>query len=111
MNKKIVIFLAGVWTNLLILPIIALADFDPPPLPRGGPIDILKIFKNIFGYIWPLFIGFAILIFIFSGYMFLTAKGDPGKIKLAKDAFIWGVVGVGVALISMSVILTVISLL
>lgn len=104
MNKKIVILFA--WTSVVLLtsPFIAQA-FKPGPSPfgEGKIIDVLKIFKGIFTFLWPIFISFAILMFIFAGYIFLVAKGDPSRIKLAKDALLWGIIGVGVGMLAFSI--------
>src|SRR3989338_2131195 len=98
MSKKIIILF--VWTGM-VLPFIARA-FDPPALGGGEIINVLVLFNRIFSFLWPLFVVFAILMFIFSGYIFLVAKGDPGKIKLAKDALLWGIIGVGVGILAFS---------
>lgn len=109
MPKKLII-LSLVF--LLVIPSIVFAQgkIIHEPLQPLGTIDINNLWLIIIRIIdifWKIFVGIAILMFIFSGYMFLTAKGDPGRIKLAKEAFVWGVVGVGVALLSTSIIWTI----
>lgn len=61
----------------------------------GTIIQLLK-------FIWPVFIGLAILMFLLAGVYFLTAQGDPGKLKEARSALIWGIVGVVVGILSFS---------
>ena len=46
----------------------------------------------------------AVVCFVLAGILFLTAQGDMEKVKTAKHATIWGVVGVGVGLIAFGII-------
>ena len=59
--------------------------------------------KIVFVSLFSIVMGVSIIMFILAGYTFLTASGDPGKINTAKMAFFWGVVGVGLALLSSSI--------
>ncbi|MBU3934455.1 TrbC/VirB2 family protein [Patescibacteria group bacterium] len=56
-----------------------------------------KITKQI---IIPIFYGLAVICIIVSGIMFLTAAGDPEKLGKAKKAFMWGVIGIAIGLVS-----------
>ena len=53
-------------------------------------------------------VGFiAIIGFVISGIMYLTAAGNDSQIKTAKEAMKWSIVGVIVALVGYVVILAV----
>jgi uncharacterized membrane protein YjfL (UPF0719 family) len=41
---------------------------------------------------------------VIAGMLFLSARGDAEKIKTAKGAFLWGVVGIVVAILAYSMI-------
>ena len=99
MNKKIFTLLAS--ASLLALPVISLA-VQLIPLP-GIILNPTNIFDAIFNILWPFFAGFAVIMFIVSGFMFLTAQGEPGKVVAAKNALIWGAVGVAVGLLAFSI--------
>ncbi len=43
-------------------------------------------------------IPIAALAIMFSGFMFVTAQGDVEKLKTAKSAFLWSVIGTAVLL-------------
>lgn len=80
----------------LFLPGLSLA-FDFPK--RIGAIDdwmgfFQNLADNIIGFLWLLFGSFAFASFIYAGYLFLNARGDMSKVKDARQALIWGVVGV-----------------
>ena len=46
----------------------------------------------------------AVAVVIYGGFLFLTAQGDPGKIKKGKDSITWGIIGLIIALLSWSII-------
>ena len=77
----------------------------------GANIGLLNIFDNITTMAWILFTGVVVVCFIVSGIIFLTAMGDATKLKTARSAFIWGIVGVVVGLIAYSIIAIVSSIL
>ena len=101
MNKKIVTLSALILAALLILPLDIWAAF--PELGKGAVIVPTVFFDKIFNFIWPFFLGFAIIMFIVAGFIFLTASGEAGKVKTAKDAVLWGIIGIIVAILSFSI--------
>ncbi len=100
MNKKL-ITLSVIFTSLA-LPFVVLGLNHPDFYP-GGDLDTGIIIDKIFNFIWPIFGAIAILMFIFAGFLFLTAQGDPTKISSAKKALMWGIIGTAVALLSSSI--------
>ena len=100
MNKKLV------YTIILIsalLPYIGLAvNFGTPPTQQDN-LDIPILLNRILGIIWPVFMGFAIIMFIVAGFLFLKAEGEPAEIKTAQKALLWGVVGIIVGILSFSI--------
>lgn len=104
MNKKLIASsISSVSTILLILPIIALAAINPGPTPIQQNLGITPIINIILGIIWPIFFGFAVIMFIVAGFLFLTARGDATKAVEARQAIIWGAVGVVVGIIAFSI--------
>lgn len=112
MNKKrlITLFYLAI---LLFSPAIILAEDPPaptafPPFVPGAAITDLdvrlnNILWNIIAFIWPMFGAFAVGMFIYAGLLFLNAKGDISRVKDARNALLWGMVGVGIALLSFSI--------
>lgn len=97
MNKKtLFLILLGV----LILPAIVLASNLGN---YGTVIDYTDIVDQIGTAAWIIFGGVAIVMFVISGILFLSSQGDPEKLKTARSALIWGVVGVAVAILAYSV--------
>lgn len=102
LNKKLVT--TFVFIVFLSSPVFVLA-LDSPAEPIQ--IDSSQIWSNIvvpiIDLIWPLCFGLAIIMFIVAGIMFITSNGDPGKVASARNAVIWGVVGVIVAVAAFSI--------
>ncbi|MDO4979110.1 MAG: pilin [Candidatus Saccharibacteria bacterium] len=46
----------------------------------------------------------AVVFLIVGGYRYMTAQGDPGKLKQAKTAITWSVIGVLVAVLSFAIV-------
>ncbi len=106
MNKKSATLL--VLTILITLPIVAFGYFFIPPAPNQQ-VDILTLVSTIFSLITPIFITFAVIMFMWAGALFLIARGDPNQVKTAGHALIWAVVGVVVGALSYSVPLIIVN--
>lgn len=98
MDKKLVVLFA---TFLLILPV-AIGAIAIPGLPRDD-LNIKGIIDSIVSFVWKLFAAFSIIAFMISAFLFLTAQGEPDKLKMAKSSLIWGIVGMVVALAAFSI--------
>lgn len=97
-KKSAAIFVSGI---LLTLPLIAgaiNAQFGQPT-----QRDFVEIINGILNIMFPIFFALAAIIFLVAAYLFLTAQGDPEKLKTARDVIIWGVVAVIVAVVSVSI--------
>lgn len=100
MNKKLII--ATSLTMLLALPMAAMAIADPA-VPNGNAnISVIELINAILAFLWPIFIGFAVIMFVIAGFYFITAQGEPDGVKKARDFVIWGVVGVAVGVLAFS---------
>jgi len=40
----------------------------------------------------------AVLMIMWAGFLYVTARGDPGQIKKAHDALLWAVIGAAILL-------------
>lgn len=71
---------------------------DPLGGGANGDTDLKTIFLNILDVAQTIIIMLTTLYLIYAGFMFVTAKGDPARIKKARDALLWGFVGAGLVL-------------
>jgi len=91
MKKELISLL--VISYLLIFPMAAMAQ----------GIDVGEIFNRFTNFIlWPIFIGLVVIMITWAGILYLTARGEPGKIQTANKVLIWGVVGVAVGILAYS---------
>ncbi|MBI1866322.1 MAG: hypothetical protein HY005_03335 [Candidatus Staskawiczbacteria bacterium] len=54
--------------------------------------------------IWIVFGLIALIAFVVAGILFLSAGGDPEKVKTARAAFLWGIVGIVVGIVAFSIV-------
>lgn len=88
----------------LLLPVIVGAVTAPNP-PGVGWVSsiwdlVALVSSDIIDIVWLCFGTFSVISFIYAGYLFIYSHGDSGKIKSARDALVYGAVGVGVALLA-----------
>ncbi len=94
--KKYIIGL--ILLGVLALPVAALAQ----PAHTINSLDQLA--EKIKVAAWTVFGIIALICFIIAGILFLTAAGNPEKIQMARNAFLWGVAGVVVGILAYSII-------
>ena len=102
MNKKLVNSLAVITT--LFLPVLVLAA-EPSNF-------IVTIIDNVLSMIvWPLFIGLVIIMSIWAGILFLTARGSEDQLGKAKKFVVWIIVGIFVAILGYGAYATIVLLI
>lgn len=88
MNKKII--LTSIVT-LLLTPVMVLAAAD------SWLVTIINNLLNM--VVWPVFLGLIVIMFIWAGILYLTARGDPEKFKKANLAVVFAIIGIIVAIL------------
>jgi hypothetical protein len=105
--KKILLSLAA--AGLTILPIVALAQIGGAP--PSISLNLTTLGQKIANATWIIFTIIAVVMFVVAGVKFMTAGGEPEKIQEARQAAIWGVAGVVVAILAFTIITLVASIL
>jgi len=98
-------FLCSIAVVGLILPLMAGAQVPAHP----GQINLNQqgietLIDNILNTIWILAVAAVIVLFIFIAFRFITAQGNMDKIKEARNAFVFGIVGVVVLVLAWSIV-------
>jgi hypothetical protein len=103
MNKNR-IFLFSLFVVLLLSSnVFAVGNpFDEPQTTNG--FDLGVIMANVANQVWYIFAGLAIIMFLVAGIKFLDAQGDVRKISEARQAVIWGIVGIVVSIVAGGII-------
>lgn len=105
----------------LVLPVFAFAQQIPPPQPPTpvnvpqGQISsingILQSLCTVFAYAFYFLIVIAVIFVIVAAFKYLTAAGDPEKVKAAGTMLLYTAIAIGVALLARAVPLVVASFL
>ncbi len=80
---------------LLLIPIFVFAD----SMVSSGD-DVLRIIGNITTWLWRFFMIITVLVFMYIGFVYLTAAGNPTKVGQANNMIKYGIIGIVVALLS-----------
>ncbi|HEY5221371.1 MAG TPA: hypothetical protein VIJ29_04535 [Candidatus Paceibacterota bacterium] len=105
----------------LALPALALAQTGINPPPAGGGVQpvsvpqgtltsltgILQLLCNVFGWAFYFLIVLAVIFVIVAAFKYLTAAGDPEKVKSAGATLLYAAIAIGVALLAKAVPLVV----
>ncbi len=73
----------------------------PPNISSQGMWNLLD---KIISYLFGIFLAFAVIFFIIAAFNFITAQGEPEKVKRARDFVLWALIGVLVAFVSRGLI-------
>lgn len=99
--------ISSFFITFLAYPAVILAAIPFPPMIPFAPGSwwtyVNLVIESIINFIWLMFAAFAVGMFIYAGFLFLNAKGDSSKVKDARNALLWGVVGMFVALLAISI--------
>lgn len=87
----------------MFLPVLALAQYGGME-GSGAGLSITSLGMAVVNAIWVVFTVLAVICFLIAGILFLVSGGDAEKIKTARSAFIWGVVGIVVGLLAFSIV-------
>lgn len=108
-DKLIKIGSVAVLVGICLFPILALAqtqpNIDPVNPPDNDPIvdgpqGIVDWLNTILEYIGIIFWIVAVGFILYAGFLYLTAAGDPEKVKKATAQLKFGIIGIVVGLIA-----------
>lgn len=75
------------------------------PVPGGGVLGILNNLKNVvLGILWMIAVTFTIFMFVQAGFHYMTAKGDPTKIREGHHSVVWASLGAAIIVLAWSII-------
>ncbi len=97
MNKRLITLVS---TALLTLPTAIFAIVNPTVPNTLVGFSVIGLINTILSFIWPVFIGFAVIMFIIAAFKFIAAQGEATAVTEARQFVIWGVVGVTVGVLA-----------
>ena len=105
--NKIKSFIAVTSVAVLTLPSLVLAQWHLPTSGDAGGISADSVYVVIQRLLWYLLgiIGIlAVVGFVISGIMYITAAGDEDRVEMAKKMLTYSIVGIVVALLGLVIV-------
>ncbi len=97
--KGKVLISALVLASLLVLPVIGFAAEETPP-----DIPIWDALDTITSYLFGLLIVIAVMFLILAAIQYVTAAGDPEKIKAAHQKVLYSLIGIIVGVLAVGLV-------
>jgi hypothetical protein len=94
------------------LAVIQGADFPPVADSKDSPhgleqTDVMASLGNIADWIFYILIGVSVLFIVIAGIEYVTAQGDPEKIKAAGQKVLYALIGIIVAALAKGLVVLV----
>ena len=100
MKKKIIKYVAiSLAIGMELLPAIALAQGSLPQITLDKD-TLTTVFDNIKEWVAEAIFILGILMVLYAAFLYMTSAGDDTKIDKAKKTFIYGIVGIIIALLA-----------
>lgn len=74
------------------------------PTTNPDETDLMKRVQNVVSVVLGIVAFVAVVAIVISGVQFMTARGDPGKIAKAKNAILYAVIGLIVAVLAYAIV-------
>lgn len=97
--KKFILGL--VLISLLVLPALSLVQAQVTDvLPDKTAGDVMNAFGIVTNYLYTILLALAAIFIMLAGFTFVTAAGDPEKVKTARSYVVYSILGVLVAFLA-----------
>ena len=104
MKNKLKSAASAVAVAALTMPALAFAQFAPPTGTGLPDNSIMNIIKGIMNWLLALVGILGVIGFAIAGILYLTAAGDEERIKTAKSAMTYSIIGVIIALLGLVIV-------
>lgn len=99
---KIVLPIAAA-VALTAMPLLSLAAVETLPTGPRSFEDILDILETLLNWMFTILMIVAVMFILWAAYLYLSAGGDPEKVKTASNQLIYAAVAIAVALVSQGI--------
>jgi type IV secretion system pilin len=91
--------------SLLVVPVTALAaDIDGTALPDTTASSVNSAITKIGDILFGVLLLIALIYILLAAISFITAGGDPEKVKGAQNKILYALIGIGVAILAKGLI-------
>jgi len=109
--SPIFLILLATW---FVIPSVVLADAVPSPGCSGisdtsfpNPLnacDFTGLVQAVANWVLAIMGPISVIMVLYAAFLFMTSGGNEERVKRAKKAFLWAMVGIAVALVSMGLV-------
>ena len=96
--------LSIILTSFVFLFAVSIVFAATPPGEKKSGIDsmtkLVDLIKNIAGWFQAIVLVIAIIMIMYSGFLWMTAGGDDDKLGTARKTLIYGLVGIAVVVLA-----------
>lgn len=85
------------------LPFLAGAQVSPPPPPIQNFNDVQRIIITAVNWLFTILMIVAVVFILIAAFRYLTAAGDPEKVKKANHSLIYAAIAIAVGLLSRAI--------
>lgn len=70
-----------------------------------GPAQqkIITIFERVVNLMGNIFVGIAVIMFLYSGYLYIISAGNRDIVRKAQNTLVWAVIGTTVGLLAFAI--------
>lgn len=104
MKKGLIILLILIFCVLPLTISAQRVDPNEPSVWTPSNAIVKNVMTNLITFVWQFFAGLSVIMFIYAGILFVTSSGAPDRITRARMSFLWGVVGIIVAIVAYSIV-------
>ncbi len=99
-KKKILTYLGlGLIIATQFMPMIALAAEEPPQIDLNAE-NLIDLFDQIKTWFAEAIFILGIAVILYAAFLYMTSSGDDTRIEKAKKTFIYGIVGIIIAMLA-----------
>src|SRR3989344_1106012 len=85
---------------LTAMPLLSLAQGETLPPGPSSIEDIIDILDRLLNWMFTILMTVAVTFILYAAFVYLTAGGDPEKVKTASNQLIYAAVAIAVALVA-----------
>lgn len=97
---------------LLIFPLFAGAQITQEQtfISASGINDVFTIVNRIARWFMTIVVAISVIFFVMAGFLYVTSGGKEDSLKSAKNYLLYGIIGIGVALLAGAIQVIVVTL-
>ncbi len=88
---------------IVAMPLLSIAAVEDIPEGPRSIEEIINILERLLNWMFTLLMIVAVMFILYAAFIYLTAGGDPEKVKTASNQLIYAAVAIAVALVAQGI--------